>query len=319
VSIHTKGTAYFLLRGHLRDNTTKAGGTGLMRGGMGTISQALAESGRRYGMEVRTGAEVQKIRVSDNRTEGVVLKSGEEIRARTVISNASARHTFLDLLDDRELPPEFLRDIRGFNGKATAFKVHLAVTGLPHFPGVAEEGLDAYPAQICIAPSIEYMEEAFRQVQQGSVSRRPYLTVQAPSAIDPGLAPAGRHLLSIYGGHVPSGDQSAEARQEVLSNVLNTIAEYTPDLANSVVEAQVMLPSDYERVFGLPGGHPHHADLSLDQLFFRRPARRYANYTSPIHGLFLCSASTHPGGGVTGVPGYNAARVVLKSKRMRPS
>lgn len=322
VSMHTPGTAYFLLRGHLRDNMTAAGGTGLVRGGMGALSQAIAASGARFGLETRVDAEVARIVVRDGRAVGVVLKNGDEIRARTVIANASARHAFLDLIEPSALPDEFLRDIRQFKGQSTSFKVHLAVDDLPRYPGLDRAGANGYPVQVCVAPSVRYMDEAYGDLQQGRLSRRPFLTVQAPTIADPGLAPEGSHILSIYGGHVPSGpgaDHGEATKDAVFHAAMDAIADFAPALSRSVLHKQVMLPSDYEQVFGLPGGNPHHADLNLHQLFFRRPARHFADYTSPVDGVFLCGASSHPGGGVTGVPGHNAARVVLKSlgRRMR--
>jgi phytoene dehydrogenase-like protein len=319
VSFHTPGTAYFLLRNHLRDNKTAAGGTGLVRGGMGRISDAIARSAARFGMEVRVDAEVSRILVKDGRAEGVVLANGDEVRARTVVSNAAARHTFLNLIEENLLPDEFLRDIRAFKGQSTAFKIHLAVEELPFYPDLGKAGLgNTYPVQVCIAPSIDYVEKAYLDMREGRVSRRPYLTVQAPTVVDPGLAPDGRHILSIYGGHVPSGpgtDHGEATRGTVYNAALDAIAQFAPSLSRSALHKQILLASDYEEIFGLPGGNPHHADLTLNQVFFRRPARRYADYRSPVAGLFLSSASTHPGGAVTGVPGHNAAKVVLKSLR----
>lgn len=322
VSIHTKGTAFFLLRGYLRDNETPAGGTGLVRGGMGAIADALAKSGARFGMDIRVDAEVSRILVKDGRTEGIVLKNGDQIRAPLVISNASARRTFLEFVENDALPDDFVRDIRGFKGQSTAFKVHLAVSELPHYAGVAPPGSgEAYPTQVTIAPSVAYLEQAYRDTMGGRLSRHPYLTVLAPTAIDPDLAPDGHHQLSIYGGHIPAGDDAENngvTKAAILKTVIETLSIYAPRLPDSVLHSHVMIPSDYETVFGLPGGNPHHADLTLDQMFFRRPAPGYADYRSPIRGLYLCSASTHPGGGVTGIPGYNAARMVLKTTR-RPA
>jgi phytoene dehydrogenase-like protein len=319
VSLHTPGTAYFLLRGNLRDNATPAGGTGLVRGGMGSVTQAITRSGERFGLETRIDAQVAKIVVRDGRARGVVLENGDEISAKAVVSNASARHTFLQLVEDKELPNDFLTEIRGFGGKSTFFKAHIAVDELPRYPGLDRAGFgNGYPVQICLAPSIAYMEEAYSDLRLGRISRRPFLTVQAPSIADAGLVPRGRHLLSIYGGHVPDPsviDHDDKTRDAVLDAALEALRQFAPDLSGEMLHSQVMLSSDYEAIFGLPGGNPHHADMSLSQIFFRRPARHYASYTSPVRSLFLCGASTHPGGGVTGVPGYNAARVVLKSLR----
>jgi phytoene dehydrogenase-like protein len=272
-------------------------------------------------MAVRTDAEVSQIIVRQGRAKGVLLKNGERIEAPIVISNASARHTFLDLVEPDALPDDFVRHIRRFNGRATSFKVHLAVSELPRYVGLEASDFDqGCPAQVTVAPSVTYLEDAYRDMIGGRLSRRPYMTVLAPTIIDPALAPDGHHQLSIYGGHIPAEDgeeQKEQRRKAVLDVVLDTLSIYAPNISRSVLHSQVMLPSDYETIFGLPGGNPHHADLTLDQLFFRRPAPRFAGYSSPVRGLFLCGASTHPGGGVTGISGYNAAKTVLKAMRRR--
>lgn len=321
VGFHSEGTAYFLLRGQLRDNGTPAGGTGLVRGGMGAVAEAIRRSGARFGMETRVKAEVARILVENDRAAGVVLAGGEEVRADRVISNASARHTFLDLVEEAALPPAFLARLRGFGGHATAFKVHLAVTELPRLAGIEASGFGSgEPSQITIAPSVAWLEEAYADLQAGKASRRPYLTVQIPSVVDPTLAPAGRHLMSIYGGHVPSGfgaEHGEAARHALTGRVIDTIRRFAPAWSGEYLYRHVMLSADYEAQFGLPGGNPHHADLTLSQLFFRRPVPGFADHTTPVPGLFLCSASNHPGGGVTGVPGHNAARVVLRASGRR--
>ncbi|MGE0213802.1 MAG: phytoene desaturase family protein [Parvibaculaceae bacterium] len=319
VSIRTPGTAYFLLRAYLRDNDTPAGGTGLVRGGMGSISGAIALSGQRFGLKVRPDAEVSSIVVRDGRAEGVALKSGEEIRAKVVISNADAKTTMLKLVEPSSLPQQFADHIRGIRATTTSFKIHLAVDQLPTYRNVdtSRLGFD-YPGQVRIAPSIDYMERAYDEMRQGHISRRPYLTVLSPTVVDPDLAPQGKHILSIYGGHVPSEPRAGreEATEESLFEIVKeTLSEHAPGFSNAILHKQVLLPGDFERIFGLPGGHPHHGDISLDQLFFRRPAPHFANYKTPITDLYLCGASTHPGGGVTGVPGHNAARVVLRRFR----
>ncbi len=321
VSIRTPGTAYLLLRSQLRDSSTPAGGTGLVRGGMGTVADAIARSGKRFGLEVRTDAEVRSIVVRDGRARGAALASGEEIAGKLVVANADAKQTFLSLLDPRALPEAFVRDIRNFRATSTAFKVHLAVDRLPAYPAFAAAAPGfAYPAQIRIAPSLEYLEAAYDDVRQGRVARRPYMTVLAPSVVDATLAPAGKHLLSLYGGHVPfrPADGTWEGkRDDILAAVRETLEQHAPGFAADILHTQILAPTDFERIFGLPGGHPHHAEITLDQLFFRRPAPHYANYRSPLPALYLCSASTHPGGGVSGVPGHNAARVILRDWKRR--
>ncbi len=317
VGFHTEGTAYFLLRGQLRENHTPAGGTGLVRGGMGTVAEAIARSGARFGMQTRIDAEVERVLVEDGKAVGVALANGDEVRANLVISNASARHTFLNLVDKSAVPSDFRTKLDSFGGRATAFKVHLAVTDLPRLEGIEASGFgEGRPSQITIAPSVAWLEQAYADLQAGMPSRRPYLTVQIPSVVDPTLAPAGHHLMSIYGGHIPSGpgaDHGEATKQAVTERVIATIKQFAPSWSGEYLHRHVMLSADYEAQFGLPGGNPHHADLTLSQLFFRRPVPGFADHRTPVRDLFLCSASNHPGGGVTGVPGYNAARVVLRS------
>ncbi|WP_233092671.1 NAD(P)/FAD-dependent oxidoreductase [Paracoccus sp. IB05] len=317
VELYSPGTAYFLLRGVLRDNGTAAGGTGLVKGGMGAVTRALAASGARHGLETRTGAGVARVLTRGGRACGVVLTDGTEIRADTVIANASAQHTFLDLVPAQDLPPEFLADIRGLRSQSTSFKVHLALNDLPRFPGLQAAGADSdSPLQITIAPSLGYLAKAWSDMRAGRVAERPFLTVQTPTLLDPSLAPAGMHLLSIYGGHVPAPDvmpHDAQTKELVRRNTIAAIRDFAPDFTGEAAHCEVTLAADFERIFGLPGGNPHHSDLSLSQIFFRRPARHFADYRSPVRGLFLCGASAHPGGAVTGVPGFNAACVVLKS------
>jgi len=316
VSIHTPGTAFFLIRGHIRDNTTPAGGTGLVRGGMGQVSDAIAASGRRFGMQIRTGAEVARVLVEDGVAKGVVLTSGEEIRARAVIANAAVQHLAGTLLDDAELPADYARSIRGLHGQSTAFKVHIGTSNLPRFRVCNGTAPEAGPAQFTVAPSVGYLERAYAEMRAGAISRRPFLTVQIPTVADPALAPEGRHILSIYGGHVPAltdAGNAAQTRARVLQTVEDTLAEHAALTPGWIEHSQVMLAQDYEEVFGLPGGNPQHFNLALDQMFFKRPARRFADYRTPVRGLYLCGASAHPGGGVSGVPGHNAARVVGKA------
>lgn len=313
-SIHTPGTAYLLLRNLLRDGTDMAGGTGLARGGMGSIPQAIAASGARFGLETRTGAEVEEVLLENGRAVGVRLAGGEVIRARCVISNAAVQHLFGDLVPETATPEDFRRDVCGIHGQVTAFKIHLAVDRPLPLKGLAEAGYtDGYPVQITLAPSLDYVERAYCDMRSGKMAERPYMTIQTPTVADPTLAPPGKHILSIYGGHIPAGPgiEYDDAAREVLFNrVMDTIEEHAPGFDRTWHHRQIMLPSDYESVFRLPGGSPHHGDLTADQLFFRRPVARHADYTTPVDGLFICGASAHPGGGVTGVPGYNAAKVV---------
>ncbi len=273
-------------------------------------------------MEVRTNAEVGSIIVRNGRAEGVALRSGDEIAAKVVIANADAKTTFLNLLEPSTLPADFVRHIRNFRAVSTAFKIHLAVDRLPTYPNFDSSALGFdYPAQVRIAPSVEYMERAYDDVRQGRMSRRPYLTVLAPTVVDFNIGAGGRSYPQYL--RRPRAAGSAERargrhpKEALFEIVRETLLEYAPGFDEAILHKQILVPMDFQRIFALPGGHPHHGDISPDQLFFRRPAPHFANYRTPVERLYLCGASTHPGGGVSGVPGHNAARVVLKDWKRR--
>lgn len=316
ISLKSPGSAYVLMRGYLRGTDD----WGFVRGGMGSITQAIARSGQRFGLEVRADAEVAQILVRNGAATGVILKSGEEIRARAVVANASAKTTFLRLVEERELPADFLASIRSFRTTASCFKINLAVEAPPHYPAFRPEMIGApYPTTVRIGPTVAYLERAFDEAKYGGFAQRPYLAVMVPSMADPSLAPPGKHVVSIFGGHAAyklhGEDWTEQTREALYKTVVDTLSEYAPGFGNSVIAKQILTPADLERVFDLPGGHVHQGELSVDQIFFRRPAPHYADYRSPIRSLYQCGASTHPGGGVTGVPGHNAARVILKELR----
>ncbi len=318
------GSAYVLARPFLRDQTTAAGRNGLVRGGMGAITQAIAKSGARFGLDTRVHAEVKRVVVDNGSAKGVELASGEILRSDIVIANANAKTTFLKLVEPGVLPAQFAQDIANYRTTSTSFKINMAVAQPPHFTAFerADAGY-AYPGAVVIAPNVDDLERAFDAAKYGQMAARPYLWMMAPSVFDPTLAPPGKHLVSIFGGHVPYRLRDREwddaAREELFDMVMKAIAEYAPGFGNSVIHKQVLTPVDLERMFDLPGGHVHHGDLSIDQIFFKRPARHFADYRSPVAGLYQCGASTHPGGGVTGVPGHNAAQVILRDLRKRSS
>jgi phytoene dehydrogenase-like protein len=318
-SIKTPGSAYMLARGIVRDNTTSAGPSGFMKGGMGAISDAIRRSGEAHGMEVRTNADVAEILTSSGKARGVRMASGEEITSRIVIANTNARTTFLRLLSAENLPKDFQRDIRSMRTESTVFRVNLALDRLPDAPAFpsAQLGFD-YPIQLTIAPSLDYMEEAHWHSRQGRMSENPFLIVKVPTLADPSLAPAGHHVMTIFGGHAPYTLKDGtwdERRDELYGNVLRILEGHFPDVRSRILHHQVLTPLDLERIFDLPNGHVHHGEISADQMFFRRPAAHFADYRSPVDGLYQCGASTHPGGGVTGMPGHNAASVVLADRR----
>jgi phytoene dehydrogenase-like protein len=262
---------------------------------------------------------VRSINVENGQACGVTLVDGTSLTARTVVANANAQTVFLRLVDKAHLPAEFVTDIRNIRTESSCFKINLAVEQLPTWAGLdlATCGFD-HPGSITIAENLTELEEAFESARHGRMAAKPYLWILTPSAFDPTVAPAGKHIMSIFGGHVPyklNGEGwTDQTREELFDTVVRQIARYAPGFGNGILHKQILVPPDLEAMFDLPGGHVHHGELSMDQIFFRRPVAHYGNYTSPIKGLFQCGASTHPGGGVTGVPGHNAAKVILASR-----
>lgn len=289
------------------------GSTVTVTGGPGALAAAMADAARGAGAEIRTGARVARILVEAERAAGVVLDDGSEIRARAVVSSADPRRTFLDLVDPVDLEPGFLRKVRNFRARGTVAKVHLALDAEPTFPGVASADLHG---RILVAPDIDYLERAFDASKYGEIPQRPYLEMTIPTLADPSLAPAGRHVLSAHVQFVPyelaGGGGWDGKRDELASVVLRTIEEYAPGIGASVLATQVLTPADLEGTYGLTGGQIYHGEPSLDQLFTMRPILGWARYRAPIDGLFVCGSGTHPGGGITGASGQNAAREIVK-------
>ncbi len=318
-SMKMPATAFSCIRPLVRDNTTAAGVGGFVRGGMGSISNAIARCGEAHGLEVRTDAPVARINTVNGAATGVTLADGAVLDAKCVIANANAKTTFLKLLPEAELPADFIQNVRNIRTRSSVFKVHLAVSKLPEYTAfsAAERGF-AYPVGVRIGHSIDYLERAYDNSKYGGFSRQPFLTVMAPSVCDDTLAPKGMHLLSIMGGHAPyelKGRGWSQAREELLQTTVDTIETYAPGFRRHIVHSEILTPLDLEARFDLPNGHVHHGDLTIDQQFFRRPVGGYADYRTPVGRLYLCGSSAHPGGGVTGVPGHNAAREVLKDVR----
>jgi phytoene dehydrogenase-like protein len=281
-------------------------------GGLGAVSDALAGIARAAGVEIRVEAEVAEIRVRDGAVTGVVLRGGEEIAASAVVSSADPHQTFLRLLDPAVLDPDELRRVQNYRLAGMASKVNFALSGLPAFRGASPELLRG---RIHIGAGVDDLERAYDDAKYGGISRRPYLDVVIPSLADPALAPAGHHVVSAYVQYTPYAlrEGSWPARSAELGDlVTRLIDEYAPGFARLVVHRQVITPLDLEQTYGLTGGHPLHGEPSLDQLFLARPLLGWARYRSPVAGLYMCGAGTHPGGGVTGGPAVNAAREILK-------
>jgi phytoene dehydrogenase-like protein len=314
----TPGSAYVVLH-HIMGEHEGAGGWGFIRGGMGAISDAIAESGRRHGMDVRTSAEVVRVEVANGRVGKVVTAAGEEYSAPVVVSNASCKVMFDRLVAPEHLPPDFLRHIRDYRTFSTAFKLNLAVEAPPRFAAFdpAKCGFAA-PSYAHVGPDIDYLQAAYEDACHGRWSRRPFLTTVVPTMVDDTLAPPGKHVVNVFGGHAPYALKDRgwdEARPEFLRTVYETLDEVAPGFSDGIIASQVLLPPDIERIINSPHGHIFHGELALDQLFFQRPAPHYSDYRSPVRGLYQCGSSTHPGGGVSGIPGHNAAREILRDWR----
>ena len=309
------GTAYILLHHCMGGVGGKRGLWGFVRGGMGAISESIAQSARSKGAEIRVNAPVQRITVSGGRVRGVVLESGEEIEAPIVASNLDPHVTFLKLLDDRDLDPDFRESIRRFRIEGTSLKINLALSGVPDFRALPGAG-PQHRATMHICPSIEYIERAWDDAKYGRPSERPMLEMTMPTMYDPSLAPPGHHIMGIFIQYAPytlNGLKWDDIREPYGDHVLNLIEEYAPNIRSIVVNRQVLSPLDLERRFGITGGNIFHGEMSLDQMFVMRPVAGWARYRMPVGGLYLCGSGAHPGGGVMGAPGYNAAREILKS------
>jgi phytoene dehydrogenase-like protein len=309
------GTAYILMH-HVMGNVAGHRGLwGFVRGGMGSVSNAMAESARSRGVEIRTNTPVERIRILDGRVRGVVLEGGEEIEATTVASNLTPHATFLSLIEPAALRPDFLDDIRKYRSEGTSCKINLALDGLPDFRALPGSNGPQHRATMHICPSLEYVERAWDDAKYGHPSQSPLLELTVPTLYDPSLAPPGKHIMGIfiqYGPYTLRDSHWDELREPFAYRVFDLIEEYAPGFRSHIVEKQVLTPLDLERRFGLTGGNIFHGEMSLDQMFVMRPVAACARYRTPIRGLYLCGSGTHPGGGVMGAPGYNAAREVLR-------
>jgi phytoene dehydrogenase-like protein len=282
-----------------------------VKGGIGQLAAALANAARQYGAEIRTGAEVAHLKLADGKAAGVVLKDGEEFSARAVISNADPRRTFFDLAGAPNLGPTFVRRVRNIRFRGTTAKVNLALSALPRF-----RSPDAHlSSHIIICPSLEYLERAYDEAKYGGYSQKPCLDIVIPTVLDSSLAPAGKHVMSITMQYAPYKLYESnwdESREKLGDQIIHTLSEYAPKIEDLVLHRQVITPLDWERDYALSEGCIFHGQMGLDQLLFMRPVAGFGRYRTPIENLYLCGAGTHPGGGVTGAPGHNAAREVLK-------
>jgi phytoene dehydrogenase-like protein len=307
------GTTANLLLQAAGGDGSGAGSTVLVKGGLGALTAALASAARDKGAVIRTGAGVERLLQKDGSVTGVVLAGGEEIEARAVASAVDPQQTLLRLLDPVALDPEDVQRARHFRTAGMASKLNLALSGLPRFKAASDDSV--LRGRIHIGPDIDSLERAFDDAKYGGISKRPYLDVTMPTLSDPSLAPAGQHVMSVYVQYTPFRLKTGSWREragEVAEAALGTLEEYAPGLRGLVVGQQVLTPWHLETTYGTTGGHPSHGEPSLDQLFLARPFLGFGRYRTPVRGLYLCSAGTHPGGGVTGGPGMNAAREILR-------
>ncbi|HZR64170.1 MAG TPA: NAD(P)/FAD-dependent oxidoreductase [Terriglobales bacterium] len=312
------GTSLVLLLRAAADSNP-AGRNLFAQGGIGAITQAMASAARKAGAEIRTGAQVLQITVKNEATTGVVLSTGEEISARAVVSNADPKATFLKLVDPSLLSPTFTKRLQNYRMNGTVAKVNVALSALPSFTAL-QENLEALRGRIQIGPEIDYIERAFDESKYGNFSRAPYLEITIPTLTSPSLAPSGKHVMSMYMQYAPYKLKDAtwhEQRNALGQTVIKTIAQYAPDLPEKILHAQVITPLDLEQTYGMTGGHIFHGELALDQIFTMRPFLDWARYKTPIRNLYLCGSGTHPGTGLTGGSGANAAREILKDLKKR--
>jgi phytoene dehydrogenase-like protein len=286
-------------------------------GGMGAVTQAMAAAAQESGAEIRTNAEIKEIRVKAGAAGGVVLSGGEEIAAKAVISNADPHRTLLKLVDPMHLAPDFVMKLQHYRMPGTVAKINFGLSALPKFAAL-KGNEEALRGRIHIGPDIDYLERAFDESKYGNFSPHPYLELTIPSLTDPGLAPPGKHVMSVYMQYAPyklkSGDWAG--RRDALGNtVVQALNEYAPGFPELVEDAQIITPKDLEETYGLTGGHVFHGELALDQFFTMRPLLDWARYKTPIRNLYLCGSGTHPGAGLTGGSGANAAREILKELR----
>ncbi len=310
----TPGSAYVLLHHYMGEIDGAFRAWGFAKGGTGAISTAIARAAQGLGATIRTDAEVSRITTKGGRVTGVVLAGGDEIRADVVVSSLDPKRTFLTLLDTSVLPDDFVEDIRRYRIRGSSGKVNLALGELPDFTCLPGFGPHLRGA-ISISPTLEYVERAYDDAKHGGFSRRPYMDVVIPSMIDPHMAPPGQHVMSIFVQYAPSDIQGGwnDAKREAFGDaVIDALERFAPNIRRAIVGRQVLTPADIERITGLTDGNIFQGELALHQLFFLRPAPGWAQYRTPVRGLFQCGSGTHPGGGIMGAGGRLAAMEILR-------
>src|SRR6266850_1487355 len=314
LGVRSPGTAYVLLHHYMGEIDGAFRSWGFARGGTGAISNAIADAAREAGVEIRTEAAIEKIILKNGKAKGVVLKNGDEIYADVISSSVDPRLTFMKMVGEEHLPDEFAEDLKRYKYRGSSGKVNLALDGLPSLKALPGAGPHLRGA-ISISPSVDYMERAYDEAKYGRFSRRPYIDIVIPSLTDPSVAPPGKHVMSCFVQYAPYHLKEGtweEKREEFGDTVIETICEYAPNLRDIILHRQVLTPLDIERKFGLSEGNIFQGELSLEQLFFLRPVPGWAQYRTPIRNLYMCGSATHPGGGIMGANGKNAAFKLLE-------
>ena len=315
LGVRSPGTAYVLLHHYMGEIDGAFRSWGLSRGGTGAVSNAIAAAAVEFGAEIRTNAPVAQILSKNGRASGVALANGDEIHAKVVVSSVDPNLTFLKFMNERDLPSDFVDGVKRYKYRGSSGKVNLALDALPNFTCLPGTGPHLRGA-ISISPSIDYMERAYDDAKYGQFSSRPYMDMVIPSLTDPSVAPPGKHVMSCFVQYAPyhlkDGVWDDRQREAFGDAVIDTIAEYAPNIKDIILHRQVLTPLDIEREFGLTEGNIFQGELTLEQLFFLRPVPGYAQYATPIDRLYMCGSATHPGGGIMGAPGRNGATRILK-------
>lgn len=309
------GSAYVLMHHAFGEVNGKQGAWGHAIGGMGAITQAMAKSARDKGVEIRTSSAVEKVLVKDGRAYGVLLENGDQVLAKTIVSNLNPHLLFNSLIDKQHLPEEFSRRMKHYKNGSGTFRMNVALDKLPQFTCLKNQGRatdDHLTGGIVIGPTMGYIDQAHRDAKQFGYSKSPIVEMLIPSIVDDTLAPKGKHVASLFCQQFDPDVDWDTHRQEAADLIINTVEKFAPGFKASILSKQIFSPLDLERSFGLTRGDIMHGHLSLDQIFSARPMLGYGNYRSPVKGLYMCGSGTHPGGGVTGAPGHNAAKEIIR-------
>lgn len=311
------GSAYVLLHHYMGEVDGKIGSWGFARGGMGAIADALASAFKSHNGQLKTDCPVNHLIVKNGKAIGVALENGDEYYADTIVSNLDVKRTFLKVVDRSDLPEDFVTQVEHFKIRGSSGKLNISLDGMPTFPALPKDSL-AVMGDMHITDSVEALERGYDDWKNGTWSKKPYVDMLIPSQIDPTMAPPGKHMMTVFVQYAPprlaTGDWTDQDRQAFGQTVIDAIAQHSPDFKDLILHAEIRTPQDIENEAGLTAGNIFHGELTLDQLLFNRPIPGYAQYRSPIPGFYMCGSSTHPGGGVMGAPGANAAREILDDR-----